>query len=135
MKPTSRKTVVALIRSSVTTTECVGAIGVKSASTTKVAKADAMARAAASAPKVRRARPVAGLGVNSAGVAWSTLAILVIEPQHSRQPHRALPRMGRISPLMLLYNNVAELRQLIGGQIDANLGAGSRSNSGLDRQP
>jgi hypothetical protein len=67
MIPTSRMTVAALIRRRVTTTECVGAIGVRSASTTKVAKADAMASAAASAPNVRIARPLAGAAI-SAGV-------------------------------------------------------------------
>src|ERR1041385_4255830 len=117
MMPTSRKTVAALIRSSVTTTAWVGVIGVRSARTTKVAKADSIASAAASGPSTRTARLVAG-AATSAGVVCSTLAILVIQPREKLgQPQQEQSRVGANGPLMLLYNNVAELRQLFGATV------------------
>ncbi len=94
MMPTSRNTVSALMRRSVTTTECVGAIGVRSASTTKVAKADSIASAAASGPSTRTARLVAGAAI-SVGVVCSTLAMLVIKPRDKPdQPRREPPLIG-----------------------------------------
>jgi hypothetical protein len=67
MMPTSRTTVAKLIRSSVLTTESMGAIGVRSAKTTNVVHADSIASAAASGPSTRTARLVAGAAI-SAGV-------------------------------------------------------------------
>ena len=47
----------ALVSSSVTTTSCVGGIGVRFANTTKVTRADRRARATAASPSVRGSQP------------------------------------------------------------------------------
>src|SRR4029077_1046585 len=80
--PRRINTVTALIASNVTTTRWVGEMGVRSASTTKVAKADSKASPAAIGPRTRTARAPAGaaVAVRSAASDGSMLVTLAMDP-------------------------------------------------------
>src|SRR4029078_10284156 len=123
MTTTRRKTVTALVRRSVTTTSCVGAIGVSPASTRKVTSADSSASATAAKPSVRGSHPGAGAAAavaNSAGAALPTSVIKISRPKRQPVTVRQNRPLGRpldhrwYFPVMLLYNNVAGLRQIRG---------------------
>ncbi len=124
MTTTRRNTVTALARRSVTTTSCVGGIGVRPASTTKVTRADSKATATAAKPSARGSHPGGGAaaGVTSSAVAaWPTLVINSSRPKRqpviAREDHTPFgcPPINRWDyALMLLYNNVAGLRQFRG---------------------
>jgi hypothetical protein len=107
-----------LIASSRTTTLWVGAIGVSPASTTKVTSADRTASATAMIPRSRTKPPGAGdvvADTRSAVAVWPTLVMQFCFAQN-RVYGTSTRADGRspASPLMLLYNNVAELRQFRG---------------------
>ena len=140
MTPSSRNTVSALISSSVTTTSWVGAIGVRSASTTKVTKADSSASPAAIGPehadravrprarRFRRARPDPRWRCLSSGPSSPGG-----KPSLADAPGQAPEADPESAPLMLLYNNVAELRQFLGVGISATLPGLSAVRCGAGR--
>src|SRR6516164_5431069 len=116
MNKVSSSTVTALPASSVTTTSCVGAIGVRSASTTKGTRAESKAMATAARPSERANHPGAGAvatladsaaGTCSAVETWPTLVMYLFRPKSGNCPDAP-------TELVLLYHNVAELRQFKG---------------------
>src|SRR5262245_16569357 len=134
MTRTRRKTVTAFASSSVTTTSCVGAIGVRPASTTKVTSAESNASATAATPSARGIHPEGGAEaavISSVVAAWPTLVIESSRPKREpvtvrgNTPVQVPPTDRWCRELMLLYNNVAGLRQF----------RGARSRAVADRQP
>ena len=109
--------VTALPSNSLTTTSCTGEIGVRPESTRNVAVADSNATPTATAPISREA---IGIGAAAAGSSGADL----INSRHNLRPRTQLLAADRdwkrqIEPhhpprVMLLYNNVAQLRQLLG---------------------
>src|SRR5262245_51345406 len=123
MTATSRSTVAAFVSSSVTTTSCVGGIGVRPASTTKVTSAESSASATATTPSARGIHPDVGAAaafISSVVAAWPMLVIDSSRPK--RQPAQRVEIRPLRCPLidgssrllMLLYNKVAGLRQFRG---------------------
>src|SRR5262245_2275088 len=112
----SNSIVVAFASSSVTTTLCVGESGVKSARTMNVTNADSSANPTVIGPRMRLSPRLAG-ALASAVSAVAACSTLICPCRGSGcggsrctiTPKRALdwPFYG----LMLLYNNVAKLRQ------------------------
>jgi len=90
MTRTRRKTVTALASSNVTTTSCVGAIGVRPASTTKVRTADSSASATAARPSARESHPDAGAAAAVASSVVAASPTLIIDASRpKREPHGA----------------------------------------------
>ena len=84
---TKRKTVAAFASRRVTTTSCVGAIGVRPASTTKVTSAESNASATAATPRALGIDPDLGAAaalISSVVAAWPTLVIDSSRPK--REP-------------------------------------------------
>ena len=109
-----KKTVQALIHSSARTTPSVGRIGVRLASTRKVTTADRRASPTATSPTVRANHPAGGAAEGiSAVVAWLTSTMKGFRgcgAFDTCQPAAAM----YMSRVRLFYNNVAELRQILG---------------------
>src|SRR5262249_242992 len=127
MMPSSSTTVAAFTSSSVTTTLWVGETGVRSARTMKVTKADSSARPTTIGPTMRDSPRFAGAPASAASaVAACATGIGPCEQnwKSGRHVEERTTRLGRSPLLMLLYNNVAELRRFRGAKAEIQLPVG-----------
>src|SRR6516165_305908 len=100
--PSNSKPVTTLPSKSSTTTSWTGAMGVRPASTRKVAVADKSATPTAQAPTSRDTNGTGVMPAESSAATWSTIAM-------SKGPKPAPGVKADPNPeVMLLYNNVAQ---------------------------
>ena len=118
MMPSSNSTAVALTPSRLTTTSWLAEIGVRPASTMKVANADSSARMTTSGPTNRMMRrpPVGAVAIASGSAASCRLAMAPrwVRPSVGKGAKERLAPSPTSYPVRHLYNRVADLRQLCG---------------------